>query len=111
MKRRKQFSNKYFEVARQSFTQTKKGMLKEDLLNNGPPKQAEKAIWGKPILAIVIFETRSPRLLPIANTVSPRIASLTPKIKPTACRIPTTSLAITKIQVIATKNPTNANAS
>lgn len=46
----------------------------------------------------------------MAKIVRPRIASLTPKIMPNACRIPTTSLATKKIHVIATMNPAKQNA-
>src|ERR1700734_530169 len=42
----------------------------------------------------------------IANTVTPRIASLTPSMAPKARRMPTTSSAIVEIQPMATTNPT-----
>ena len=40
------------------------------LLNIGPPKHALIAIVGNPILAIVTFATKSPRLLPFENDIN-----------------------------------------
>jgi len=78
------------------------------------------AIIGYPILATVTFATKSDKEFPcrekdlgdvtIANTVTPRIASLTPTIAPNARRIPTTSSAIVDIQPMPTTNPTAHNA-
>jgi len=72
----------------------------------GPPKQAEKAIIGNPILATVTSATKSLKEFPIAKIVTPKIASLTPKMAPKARRTPTTSSAIVEIQAIATTKPT-----
>ncbi|KAF9437663.1 hypothetical protein BGZ76_011704 [Entomortierella beljakovae] len=80
------------------------------MFSNGPPKQAEKAMRGYPILAntySLVFHCQ----LTIANTVNPRIASLIPNMIPNARKTPTTSLATKKIHVMDTINPTNAKTS
>lgn len=79
------------------------------ILSMGPPKHADSAIIGNPILAIVVFEIRSPSELPIAKTVRPMIASEIWKMIPSAFSTPTTSLAISDTHEMAIKNPTNAN--
>jgi hypothetical protein len=76
----------------------------------GPPKQADMAIMGYPILATVTSATKSESELPTAKIVTPRMASLTPRMAPKARRMPTTSSAIVEIHPIETMNPTAHNA-
>lgn len=52
------------------------------ILSIGPPKHAESAIRGYPMRATVTFATKSPRELPTAKIVKPRIASLKRKMWP-----------------------------
>jgi hypothetical protein len=75
------------------------------MFNIGPPKQADKAMTGYPKRATVISATKSPKELPTAKMVSPRIASDMPKITPNALSTPTTSFAMVDIHAIATTKP------
>ena len=53
----------------------------------------------------MISATRSPRELPTAKTVRPRMASLMFRIVPRALRRPTTSPARVEIQAMETRKP------
>lgn len=62
-------TNKYsmrihFSTHNQQQRNHHKDKIKGNLLRRGPPKQAEKAMRGNPIRAMVMFATKSPKLLP-----------------------------------------------
>ena len=68
-------------------------------LNRGPPKHAETAACAIPRLATVTSETKSPTLIPHANTVAPSKDSLTPQMRPMAPNSGTSSPAAASIHV------------
>ncbi|KAH3688969.1 hypothetical protein WICPIJ_000028 [Wickerhamomyces pijperi] len=78
------------------------------MFNNGPPKQADNAIIGNPILAIVKLEIKSESELPTANTVTPRIASDKWNKMEKNLIMEINSVAIVEIQVMAIINPIKA---
>ena len=78
------------------------------MFNNGPPKHAESAIIGNPILAIVKFEMKSPNELPMAKIVIPNIASERSKSSAKNLMIEINSAAIVEIQETDIPNPSNA---
>ena len=58
--------------------------MPRSIFSIGPPKHAARPINGAN-LATAKFATRSAIELPMANTVSPTIASERPKMKPNVC--------------------------
>lgn len=77
------------------------------LLNRGPPKQAENAIFEKPFRDKAIFDIKSPILLPHANTESPSNELLKLLTTPNVVRTATTSEATAAIITIDPKNDPN----
>ena len=69
-------------------------------LSNGLPKQLATAICGERCVAVAVSATRSPTLLPMAMTVSPKIDVDTPSIRPSASMTATSSDATRSSHVI-----------
>lgn len=80
------------------------------VLNIGPPKQAANPILAYPFRARVIFDIRSPILLPQASTDKPSIDWLILLTIPMADSTDTTSVATHEITIIEpTNDPKTAN--